>query len=347
MTKNSDLPAPKTNRRKKLLNVLQYFVFFVGGIGIFIWVYRGQSPGEILDGLTRFDYGWIALSFVLALLSHFFRAVRWRMLIQPMGYNPRIINTYLAILIMYLANFALPRLGEVTRCGILKRYEKVPFTGQLGTVVVERAVDFVVLLLLILWVFLAEWGRISGFVMGQELDHSSWMIRIFSSGLVFWLAGGGALMLLLIYLFRKSIFRIKGMQKLVELIRQFTAGLKSIRNLKSPLLFIILTLAIYAAYWGMTYSVFKGFMPTSDLGPMAGLTLLTLGSVGMVLPVQGGIGTYHFFAVETLVLYGIVRTDGQLFALVLHGSMSLFLILIGVLALLVLPLVNRRGAVVS
>jgi len=332
----------KKRSSRKLLNIIKYAFFLLGGIGIFFWVYRGQSPTEIWTGLRRFDYGWIILSFFLALLSHFFRALRWRMLIQPLGFNPRISNTFLAILIMYLANYALPRLGEVTRCGILKKYEKVPFTAQLGTVVVERAVDFVVLLILLLVVLLMEWTRISTFLMSQQLDSSSMIVRTFTSGLIYWMFALMIIFILMIWLFRNALLRFTLFRKLAAWFKKFVEGIKSIKRLKYPLWFIVLTLLIYSLYFGMTYTVCKAFEPTHSLGFAVALSVLTLGSVGMVIPVQGGIGTYHFFTVETLVLFGVGRADSQLLAFVLHGSMSLFLIMVGAIALIILPWINNK-----
>jgi len=134
------------SKKKFLLDALKYIFFFGAGIMLFIWVYQGQDLRNIWEGLSRFHYGWIAASFIVFLFSHLFRAMRWRMLIESIGYKPGLFNTFLSILVMYLANYALPRLGEVTRCGILKRYEGVPFTSQLGTVLVERIVDVLFLL---------------------------------------------------------------------------------------------------------------------------------------------------------------------------------------------------------
>jgi len=147
----------------------------------------------------------------------------------------------------------------------------------------------------------------------------------------------------LVIIFRKRLLRIGILGKVAELGAKFLTGLKSVLRLKNPGLFIFYTLAIYLLYFAMTYSVMLGFEPTRDLGLLAGLALVTLGSVGMVVPVQGGIGSYHFFSIETLLLYGIVRDDAVLLALVLHGSMSLFLIFIGVVALLLLPWINRKA----
>ncbi len=321
---------------------LKYFIFFAGGIAIFLWVYRGQNPDEILHGLSRFDYGWIAASFVLALLSHFMRALRWRMMLQSIGHNPKLSNTFLSVLVMYLANYALPRMGEVTRCGILKKYDRIPFTNQLGTVVAERAVDFIMLLILLLIVAAIEWGRFIGFAQSQSLDESSFMVRLFTSGAIWYFLLAGLLALAVIILFRNRLLQIGLLKKMADLGAKFMTGLKSVMKLKNPGLFIFYTLAIYFLYFGMTYSVMLGFEPTRDLGLLAGLALVTLGSVGMVVPVQGGIGSYHFFSIETLLLYGVLRDDAVLLALVLHGSMSLFLIFIGVVALLLLPWLNRR-----
>ena len=324
------------------MEVIKYAAFLFIGVGLFIWVYRGQDPGQIWDGLSKFDYRWILLSFLLAFISHFIRSLRWQMLITPLGYHPKRINTFFAILVMYMANFALPRLGEVTRCGILKRYDKVPFTSQLGTVVIERTVDFILLLGIVLFVFAVEWGRVSGLLTSQQLDSDSLVIRLLSTKMIFLAMGTLLVMVLIIWIFWSKIQQIPLVKKLMDWLIKFSDGLRSIGKLQRPFLFLLYSLLIYALYFGMTYCVLLGFEVTHAIGPMAALSVLALGSIGMVIPVQGGIGTYHFFAVETLLLYGIEKSDGQLLALVLHGSMSLFLILIGIIALILLPLVNKK-----
>jgi len=341
MTNNSNDLVISPKRKSTWLNALQYLVFFAGGIGIFLWVYRGQDPKGIINGLASFDYKWILISFLLALISHYIRAMRWRMMIHSIGYNPSRINTFFAVLIMYLANYALPRMGEVTRCGILKKYEKVPFTNQLGTVVAERTVDFLFLLLLLVVVAMIEWSKFLGFASEQTLDQNSWMVKIFTSGLIWVALGLGVTVLILFFVFRKQLLKNPFVSKMAGFANKFVDGLRSVLKLKNPWLFLVYTFAIYALYFGMTYSVMLAFGPTKDLGVMAGLAVLTLGSVGMVVPVQGGIGSYHFFSIETLLLYGVMREDATILAFVLHGSMSLFLIVIGVFALALLPWVNR------
>jgi hypothetical protein len=148
----------------------------------------------------------------------------------------------------------------------------------------------------------------------------------------------------MIILFWKRLKDKKLVKKAIELIKKFIDGIRSLFRLKNPLMFIVLTLGIYTCYYLMTWFVMLAFVPTSSLSPMVALAVLAMGSVGMVLPVQGGIGTYHFFAVETLVLFGTGRPDAQLLVFVLYGSTTFFIILVGAVALALLPWVNRKSA---
>lgn len=326
-----------------LSNSLKYLLFFGLGVLIFYFVYRGQDPAQIWSGIKEFKIEWILLSFVFSLISHMARALRWRMLIQPLGYNPSVINTFFAILVMYLANLAFPRLGEVSRCGVLTKYEKVPFAPQIGTVVTERIVDLLVLLLLLLGVVMFQFDLISGFFENNRTRIG------FDSPLIyswkFWVALIVFIVLfgLIIYYSRQKISSHPLTVKIKDLLKKFSTGLFSIRKVKNPGLFIFYTLLIYSCYFLMTYSILLGYGPTRDLGAYAAFSLLAMGSIGMVIPVQGGIGTYHFFIIQTLLVYGLSTADGQLVALVLHGSTFVFMIFIGLIALLALPIINRKS----
>jgi uncharacterized protein (TIRG00374 family) len=329
------------SKKKFILDTLKYIFFFGVGIMLFIWVYRGQDLGNLWDGLSRFHYGWIAASFVALIFSHFFRAMRWRMLIESIGYRPTLFNTFLSILVMYLANYALPRLGEVTRCGILKKYEGVPFTSQLGTVLIERIVDVVFLLILLGTVLVFNWDILSTFL--NQASSSGNTGKPFYQSAIFLLC---MILLLvsasLIYFFRKHLAKLPLVIKLLTYAEKFADGLKSVFRLKQPLGFVLLTIAIYGCYYLGTLCVFTAFAPTHSLSPMVALSVLALGSIGMVLPVPGGIGTFHYFAVNTLLLYSVSKADGQLVILVLHGSTTLFVIIIGAIALGILPIVNKK-----
>ena len=328
--------------RKFLLDLLKYLLFLGVGIGLFVWVYRDQKIETLWKDLSGFHYGWIAASLAVSVVSHYFRAVRWRLLIQSIGYKPKISNTFLAILVMYLANYGFTRMGEVARCGILKKYDGVPFTSQLGTVFIERLVDFLFLVLIFFAVLLIDWDVLSGYF--QRADgyedsskmsflQSWWFILIASLAV----AGGIAFLV-----FWKRIRNLKMFRKLMEYGVKFTEGLKTVLKLDKPVLFVLLTVGIYGCYFLMTWFVMMGFEATMNLNPVAALSVLAFGSVGMVLPAPGGVGTYHGFVTETLVQYGIGRADSLVLALVLHGSTTILLLVLGAAALAILPVINRK-----
>jgi hypothetical protein len=326
--------------KKLILNILKYLLFLSVGIGLFLWVYRDQDMNSLWSGLSEFHYGWIITSLGIALLSHFLRALRWRMLLDSIGYKPGVLNVFLSILIMYLANFAAPRMGEVARCGILTRYEKIPFTAQLGTVVIERMVDVVFLILIILSVLLFDWNVLTDYLTGKMSDQGSGKYSVLTSWWFLSIAGLFIFLGILAVVFRKSLLKTNFARKIVSYIDKFIEGLKSVLHLKKPGIFILLTFGIYACYFMMTWFVMIAFTPTTHLSPFVALAVLAMGSVGMVLPVQGGVGTYHAFVGATLTLYGTSEYNSTLLAFVMHGSTSVFLILIGAIALILLPVVN-------
>jgi len=327
--------------RKILLNILKYLFFFGAGLLLFLWVYRDQDPAQILNGLSQFKPGWIIATFGAVILAHLFRAMRWRMLIEPMGTKPGLLNTFLSILVMYLANYALPRLGEVSRCGILNKYERIPFSSLLGTVVVERVADVLFLSLVMMGVLVADWNMLAGFFRPELSGFERKQLDIPGLALIAILAGLVLVVILLLWLNRKKLMELPLFKKIWGFGAKFVEGLRSVMQLKKPWLFILLTIGIYGCYFLMTWFIVMAFEPTSGLSPMVSLAVLVMGSVGMVLPVQGGIGTYHFFALETLVMYGVSRPDGQLLTFVLYGATTLFVVVIGVIALGLLPIVNR------
>lgn len=333
------------SKNKFLLDALKYIFFFGVGIMLFIWVYKGQKFDDLWQKLSGFNYGWIGASFAAMLFSHLFRAMRWRMLIESIGYKPGLINTFLSILVMYLANYAFPRLGEVTRCGILKRYEGVPFTSQLGTVVVERIVDVLFLLILLAAVLLLNWDMLSTLINQGQLEGNS-KISFLQSPVFLIIIGVFIFCFAVAFVFRKRILSQPFIIKLLSYAGKFIDGIKSVFRLRQPLGFVLLTVAIYGCYYLSTYFVFQAFAPTESLSPMVAFSVLALGSIGMVLPVPGGIGTFHYFALNTLLLYNVSKADGQLVTLVLHGATTLFVILIGAIALGILPIVNKRRKIV-
>ena len=325
--------------KQNTLKILKFLSFFLLGILLFWLVYKDQDINRIKSILSNeVNYFWIIVSVFLGLLSHISRTIRWNLMIEPLGHKPRPLNTFLAVMIGYLMNLALPRMGEISRCGVLSRYEKIPFTKLVGTVVLERLIDVLMLLLLLVIVVITQFGHLVEFLNNnpQVQDKLGKLMRspILPIALI--------LLFLIIWLTRHKIKGSGAVKKLTGLMNQFIEGFKSIRNIKNKGSFIFHSVFIWVLYYLMLYCVFFSFEFTSHLTPLAGLTIFVLGSFGMIAPVQGGIGAWHFMVIEGLSLYGIDKADGQVFALVAHGSTTIMLIVFGLVSLLVLPFINER-----
>ncbi len=328
---------------KKALNILKYIGFLTVGVVMFYFVYRGLGVENILSEMKNIKWGWIWFSFLFSILSHLSRSIRWNMLISPLGHKPRTINTFASVMIMYATNLAIPRGGELARCTVLSRYEKIPFGKLVGTVVTERATDTLILMLLAFTTIISQIGVFRQFITNNPefgdkiaflLNPWIWIIAIVM----------GISALVLVWKFRNKLKQVKLFAKIYDLLFNFLQGIKSIKDLKHPGRFIAHSIFIYAMYFLMLYVVFYSYAPTEHLGLIVGLTTFIMGGLAMLAPVQGGIGAWHFMVIETLAIYGIAKTDGQIFALVCHTTMNLFLIVIGVLFIILLPFINRKKA---
>ncbi len=324
--------------KQNIVKTLKFLSFFLLGVFIFWMVYKDQDISKIKNVLTNeVNYLWIAISLFLGLLSHISRTIRWNLIIEPLGHKPRLLNTFLAVMIGYLMNLALPRMGEISRCGVLARYEKIPFTKLVGTVVLERLIDVIVLLLLLLLVVVTQFGQVLGFL-DNNPDVKDKLEKVIYSPVLLVFLG---LIFLSVWILRHKIKQSSVVQKILGLVNQFVEGFRSILKMKRVGAFIFHSLFIWFLYYLMLYVVFFSFGFTSNLPALAGLTVFVLGSFGMVAPVQGGIGAWHFMVIEGLALYGVGKADGKVFALVAHGSMTILLIILGLISLLVLPFVNE------
>ncbi len=309
-----------------------------------MWLaYREQNIDSITNALKAADYTWIIFSLFLAILSHISRAIRWNLLIRPMGYKPKNSNAFMAVLVMYLSNIAIPRSGEVTRCGIMSRYEKIPFTKLLGTVFVERVFDFIILFIFLLIVLLTQFTVVLDLIKNNPAIYDR-LIYIYNSKLL--IIGFLSLLILfvfLIYYFRKRIKSSFVYKKIEGILKDFIVGIIAIKDLKEKWAFIGHTIFIWLAYFFMIYISFWSFEFSANLSVLTGLTVFVMASFGMVAPSPGGIGTWHFMVIETMAVYGIAKEpDASAFALAVHGSMTLFMIVIGFVSMVLLPILNKN-----
>ncbi len=330
---------------RKLLSVLKISVFF--GLGIFLiwWAIKGfseEDKQEIWQALENAEYIWLGLSVAFAMASHISRAMRWQMLIEPIAPKPKFKNTLSAIMVGYLANLAIPRLGEVMRCGIINRYENIPIEKSFGTVITERIIDVISLLILVVIVALTQFN-----VVGTYFQDTINKIqdKIFASigSLQFYLLVSVSLILISIigifafrYLKQSQLF-----QKILKLINGLWEGIKSIQNIKSIPAFIFHSVFIWFMYFMMIYICFQTMDVTSQLGIMPGLTVLVFGSFA-VIATQGGIGAYPLIVAGLLVLYGIDYKIAYTFGWVVWSAQTLLIIIAGFISLILLPIINKN-----
>jgi hypothetical protein len=331
---------------KSLSLVLQYVVFL--GLGVFLvwWSVRSLTPEEVeqLKGsLRNARYLLVMPAMAMLLLSHYSRALRWRMLMEPLGFAPRVTNTFLAVLLGYFFNLLVPRMGEVMKCTMLARYEKTPVDRLIGTMVAERALDVVCLAIVIALTFLLQ-ADLAGQVLGSEfgklgsgLRGGDGLTRILLGIAI--LAGGTWLFFQIL----KRFSHIGWIAKAKGLFMGVLQGLTSIAKIRNKTAFLLHTVFIWTMYLASIYLGFKAMEPVTHLGLEPSMTILSVGSLAMIAT-QGGIGAYQIAVQKSLSLYGIGAVDGLAFGWLLWAFQTILILLTGLICLVMLPIINRNRA---
>jgi glycosyltransferase 2 family protein len=323
--------------KENLIRVLRILLFLaIGGFFLFL-AFRDIPLDHLVSGLMSARYGWVLISLSLATLAFISRALRWILLIEPLGYRPSAQNTFYALMTGYLANFVLPRIGEITRCGSLNRTDRIPVSSLLGTVIIERIADFLVLLLLAAMVFFIKLELLGNFFFNYIINP---FIQTVTS--LFELHPGVyllalALPVLLFVIYRRFSAWLKEhkiFRKLEQSFMRVIEGMKSVLKMKKIKAFLFHTIFIWLMYLMMTWALLMALPSTETLGLTGALFILVAGGLGMAAPVQGGIGTYHWIVSVGLGIYGISREDGLIFATLSHESQSILMIILGLLSML-------------
>jgi uncharacterized protein (TIRG00374 family) len=302
-------------------------------------VYRDQDFTHIFKVLKNdVNYWWVALSLLLGLFSHISRTLRWKIALEPLGEKPKTSNTFITIMAAYFMNLLLPRMGEFVRCGLLSKYEKIAFSKLFGTVITERIVDVIMLFVLLLLTAIVEMDILVAF--GEQNPEIISKIKTILQSPLLWGAAIAGIAAFIVYL--QFISKKGGKNKMIGFFNDFIQGIKSILSMKRYKAYIAHTVFIWLMYFLMLYVYFFSLGFTSHLSPQAALTTFTMTSFSMVAPVQGGIGAWHFMAEKALSLYGIESADGKLFALLAHSSTNIFIIIVGAVCIIVLPIINRN-----
>jgi uncharacterized membrane protein YbhN (UPF0104 family) len=342
---------------KLLKNILQFLLSLGLGSTILYFVYQSQSKTYVAECIAKgtaaadcnlmdklvgdfqqTNFGWIALVMLAFLASNYSRTAKWMLLLKPMGYRPKFINGFLSILVAYFANIFIPRIGEVIRAGVFSKYEKIPVEKVMGTIVVDRVVDVLCLLLAFGLALVFEFEKIWGYINQQSGQTGE------AGGSGKWLVLAGlAAVGVLVFLLRNKLAQTALFQKIMKMVAGFWEGIKVVGKLERPWLFVFHSLNIWLLYFIMTWLGFKAFGPTSHLDLSAALTVFAFGTLGMVIPSPGGMGTFHGLVIWVLTSFYAIKGDDAFSV----ANIIFFLIQIGLnavmglLALLVLPIINK------
>ncbi len=317
---------------KQYLRLFKVALFLVLGLLVLWWITKDQDLNKLSREFTHAKYFWVLVAAVLAILSHYARALRWKVLIQTLGYRPKKSETFRAVMSGYLANMLVPRMGEISKCAVLSKSSKIPFNSLAGTMIAERVFDLVTLFVLLIFTFLFQFHFLKDFlfdllvVQGSENHLPSKILLI--GGSIMFLAFG----LLLATMINQKIKTSESgtfWGKVKSQIEGLFTGVKTLWKTDAKLLFLFYTFLIWFLYFMVVYVVFLAIESTTHLGASAGITLLAIGSLGFIAPVPGGIGAYHFVTIAALTkLYGIGQESATSYAYISHAMQMLSIIFI-------------------
>lgn len=334
------------NDRKGMKNValqtMKVVLPMLLGGAILYWMYRGEDLHSMWEMMTtEMDWTWMWLSFPFGILAQAFRGWRWRQTLEPIGEAPRTSVSVNSIFLSYAVSLVVPRIGEFTRCAVLKRYDGISFTKALGTVVVERAVDTIIIMIITGLTLILQMNVFgiffdqTGFNLGDTLGRFTQMGYIVTGVC-------GIAALLMLYVFRRHLVIYDKVKSSVDGIWQ---GVKSLRQVRNVPLFLFYSVAIWGSYFLHYYLTFFCFDFTAHLGVTCALVTFIVGSIAVIVPTPNGAGPWHFAVKTMLVLYGVAEPKALCFVLIVHTVQTLLVALLGIYASLVLSFTKRNAKV--
>lgn len=330
------------------------FLLFLGlGVAILYWVFLKQEVSyqaycaetgigpedcilwkKLWNDLLAVRWYYVLLIFLAFYLSNYFRALRWLIIFEPLGYRPHKYNAIGTILVSYFANLGLPRSGEFIRAAMISRYEGIPLDRSLGTVAIDRIVDLIAMGLIIFITVLTQIPAFSALYDKHLSDVPLYQKVI--------LPIAGLVALVILYMTRHSIKHFPLIRSVKHRIKGFYEGMSSIKRIREPRAFLLYTVLIWVWFYVMLFSALKSFEPTAHLSLSAALVVYVFGSLGMLIPTPGGMGSYHYLVILSLAYYNIHPVDAFSFA-----NISFFCaqfannLLLGVSALIFLYFFNK------
>jgi uncharacterized protein (TIRG00374 family) len=336
---------------KNIPLVILKYIASLSFAGLIIYLlFRNQDPVALVEKISEVEFGWVILSMIFGGWAYVNRGLRWIVLIDALGYKSSKINSVSAVSVGYFTNMFIPRAGEISRCTALNKVEKIPVDKLFGTILVERVLDFVFLIILFLLILILKFDLILQFFTELGLQSSG---SVTSSSTKYYVLVAVLLFFCLAYyLLKKWIVTTIFYEKITEFIDGLKEGFKSIKKMKRKSFFWFHTFSIWIMYFLMTYVCFQAIPETSHLSISDGLFLLVLGGIGMIIPTPGGVGSYHAIVMIGLSVLGVgtivLSENGDpsnpalLFPTIVHIAQTLVAIIMGFIGLLVLFLSKKK-----
>lgn len=298
-------------------------------------MYRGIDWHVVMVALTgEMDWTWMLLSMPFGITAQLFRALRWQQVLSPMGRKPRLSTCVNSIFLSYASSLAIPRSGEVLRCGVLKKWEGVDLSRLVGSVVAERVVDMTMILVLSVITILVQVPVFLSFVESTGMSAEGVLSRFTVTG--YWVTGLCVALIVLTLCW--MVRRLKLFSRSKNVLRGLMEGIMSIRKVESPALFLICSIGIWVSYFLHFYLTFRCFCYTGELPLSCSLVAFVVGTFAVLVPTPNGAGPWHFAVKTVLMLYGVNGDDGAVFALIVHTLQTLLVVALGLYSLLALYL---------
>lgn len=304
-------------------------------LGVFLIGYSysitsAEDRKKIVEAIKEANYFWVIVSLLLGFSSHLFRAIRWNLLLKPMGYKPHLINNIMAIFAAYLANLGIPRSGELLRATTISTYENIPFQKGFGTIIAERVIDVIMLLLIVLITGILQTDIILDYFAAKQINFN----KLIGLGLVLIIGGG-----LFLFFIKKAKSGL--LLKIKHIVQGLIEGVSSIFQMKNKGLFLIYTFAIWFLYVAMFWVVKFSMPETAELPVSAILAAFVAGAFAMTAT-NGGIGLYPIAVSNILLIYGISKTSTDAFGWLMWSSQTIMIVLFGALSFFLLPVFNKN-----
>ncbi len=320
--------------KKKLSKIIQIVLPLALGLFLIWYTYNKFSPDQLKqlkENFLKADYLYIWISMLFGALSHFSRAYRWNYLLEPIGYRARLPNSFMAVSIGYLLNFAIPRSGEVSRALVINKYDKVPFEKAFGTIVAERIADLFISVCILFAALFLQFDTLWGLMDTHNINPEK--LAVFGAA--------GIIMVLLFWIYLRRTRSALG-QKIRNFINGLKEGMLSILSMKKKWAFIAHTIFIWTMYVLMFYICIFAFPETQTITFSQTLSLFVVGSFTIAFT-NGGFGTYPFLIAEAILLYGVDYTVGTSFGWIVWLSQTAVIVFLGIISFLVLPIYNKSN----